>query len=136
MLPEINKAIMNITESGKLLELENEYINSEKCLDADSDRNDDGRIRLKSFSILFGISGGISTIALAMFALNYFLCPKPDDANLVKANLIERWLHLGRQLSAKVVNVEPPRNPPNATYVEARQSFSTVSDVESLEDHT
>ncbi|KAL8110931.1 glutamate receptor 2.8-like [Apium graveolens] len=135
MLPDVNKAIMNITESGKLLELENEYINSEECLDADSAPNDDGSIGLNSFSVLFSISGGISTIALAIYVFNYFLCPKPEDTNPVKANIIKQWLHLGRQLSARVVNVELPRNPPNTTYVEARQSFSTVSDVESLEDH-
>lgn len=135
MLPDINKAIMNITESGRLLVLEDQYINNEECKDVDSAPSDDGSIGLNSFSVLFAISGGISTISLAMYILKYFLFPEPDDASLVKANFIRRWLHHGRQLSARVINVEPPRNPPDAHYSEARQSFSIVSDVESLEHH-
>lgn len=135
MLPDINKAVMNITESGKLLDLEDEYINFEKCLDEDSVGNEDGRIGLNSFSVLFGFSGGISTIALVMYVLKYLLSSKPDDRNLVKANFLKRWLRRGRQLSARVISIELPRNPPDALYSEARQSFSTVSDVESIEDH-
>ncbi|KAL8110932.1 glutamate receptor 2.8-like [Apium graveolens] len=135
MLPDINKAIMSITENGRLLELEDQYINNEECKDVDSAPSEDGSIGLNSFSVLFGFSGGISTIALAMYILKYFLFPKPDDGNLVRANFVRRWLHHGRQLSARVINVEPPRNPPDAQYSEARRSFSIISDVESLEDH-
>lgn len=126
---------MRITENGTLLDLEDQYINSEECKDVDSAPKNDGSIGLNSFSVLFGISGGISTIALAMYILKYFVFPKPDDASLIKANFIRRWLHHGRQLSARVINIEPPRNTPDAHYLEARQSFSIGSDVESHEDH-
>ncbi|KAK1371879.1 Glutamate receptor [Heracleum sosnowskyi] len=135
MLPYINRAIMSITENGTLKDLEDQYINNEECKDLDSAPNDDGSIGLNSFSVLFGITGGISTIALAMYILKYCLFPKPDDASLVKANFIRRWLHHGRQLSSRVISIELPRNPPDAQYAEARRSFSIVSDVESFEDH-
>ncbi|WOH03500.1 hypothetical protein DCAR_0622898 [Daucus carota subsp. sativus] len=135
MLPEINKAIMSITENGNLSRLEDEYINNQECVDEDSVQNDDGSIGLNSFSVLFGISGGISTIALAIYVLSSSLSSKPDHGNLVKENIIKRWLHHGRQLSARISNIELPRSPPNANYIEARQSFSTVSSVETLEDH-
>ncbi|KAK1371881.1 Glutamate receptor [Heracleum sosnowskyi] len=135
MLPAINRAIMNITESGKLLELEDKYINSEKCVDADSISNEDASIGLDSFSILFGITGCTSTVALAMFVIRHFLHSKTEHGNLFKIKFIKRWPHYGKQSSARVTNVDSPRNSLEAPYSEARQSFSTTSDVESLEDH-
>ncbi|KAL8110863.1 hypothetical protein AgCh_026569 [Apium graveolens] len=67
LLPGINNAIMNITESGKLLELEKKYINSEECVDADTISDAEASIGLNSFSILFMLTGCTSTIVLVMF---------------------------------------------------------------------
>ncbi|KAL8110866.1 hypothetical protein AgCh_026572 [Apium graveolens] len=67
LLPGINNAIMNITESGKLLELEKKYINSEECVDADTISDAEPSIGLNSFSILFMLTGCTSTIVLVMF---------------------------------------------------------------------
>nr|XP_017225330.1 PREDICTED: glutamate receptor 2.2-like [Daucus carota subsp. sativus] len=133
-LPDINKAIMNITESGKLLELENKYINSEECVDADSIPEEDASIGLNSFSILFALTGCTSTIALGVYVVRYFLISLPKQRILFRA-FAKRWRHYRRQLSARVISVENPRNPPDDPYWEARHSFSTVSDIESLEDN-
>lgn len=88
-----------------------------------------------SFSILFGITECTSTVVLAMYVIRYFLHSKPEHENLFVVNFIKRWRHYGRQSSSRVTNVETPRNSLDVPYSEARQSFSTTSDVESLEDH-
>ncbi|KAL8110935.1 glutamate receptor 2.2-like [Apium graveolens] len=134
LLPGINNAIMNITESGKLLELEKKYINSEECVDADTISDAEASIGLNSFSILFLLTGCTSTIALVMFVIRHFLKPETEHTNVFKA-YIKRWRRYRRQTSARVINVESPRIRPDDPYLEARQSFSTASDVESVVDH-
>lgn len=125
---------MNITESGKLLELEQKYINSEECVDADTISDVEASIGLNSFSILFMLTGCTSTIALVMFVIQHFLNSDSEHTNIFKA-FIKRWRRYRRQTSARVINVESPRIPRDAPYLEARQSFSTTSDVESVVDH-
>lgn len=134
LLPAINNAIMNITESGKLLDLEQKYINSEECVDADTISDEEASIGLNSFSILFMLTGCTSTVALTMFVIRYYLYSESEHTNVFKA-LIKRWRRYRRQSSARVINVESPRIPPDAPYSEARQSFSTTSDVESVVDY-
>ncbi|KAK1371886.1 Lig_chan domain-containing protein/SBP_bac_3 domain-containing protein/ANF_receptor domain-containing protein [Heracleum sosnowskyi] len=134
LLPAINNAIMNITESGELLKLEQKYINSEECVDADTVSNEEASIGLNSFSILFMLTGCTSTFALVMFVIRHLLYSESEHTNVKKA-LIKRWRRYRRQTSGRVINVESPRIPPDAPYLEARQSFSTASDVESVVDH-
>ncbi|PWA68112.1 Extracellular ligand-binding receptor [Artemisia annua] len=53
-----NKALMNVTESGKLKELEDTFLISEKCVDNESFPNEDESLSPRSFSVLFELTGG------------------------------------------------------------------------------
>ncbi|MFS7994567.1 hypothetical protein Hanom_Chr12g01107561 [Helianthus anomalus] len=58
---------MNVSESGTLKELEDRYINSEKCLDEELLPDENESLNLHSFSVLFVLTGGTSTLALAIY---------------------------------------------------------------------
>ena len=66
LLPSINEAMLKVTESGKLRELENDMLASQKCLDAETDGRTQS-LSPSSFWVLFIFSGGTSTIALGVY---------------------------------------------------------------------
>lgn len=116
MLPDINQALMNVTESGKLRELENTYIVSEKCVDLNSiSSNEDASIDLSSFWVLFGLTGGTSTVALAAYAISFikkFQKSMPQNQNVFEfiSVVSKQWQQQRRQSSSIVSNAESPRN--------------------------
>ncbi|KAI7750409.1 hypothetical protein M8C21_013426, partial [Ambrosia artemisiifolia] len=48
-----NEALMNVSESGKLKELEDTHLISEECVDEESSPDEKGRLNLHSFWVLF-----------------------------------------------------------------------------------
>ncbi|KAK1370738.1 hypothetical protein POM88_036830 [Heracleum sosnowskyi] len=140
LLPDINKAILKISENGKLLELEERYLNSEKCVEPILFTNEDAGIGLESFAILFVLSGCTSTVALAIYVIRHIICSLNftlDHNNLFErvSDFTKRLIKCIRPSSAIVINIENPGNPPDATYSEAMQPVSTTIDAKSLEDH-
>ncbi|KAK1581416.1 hypothetical protein Q3G72_005846 [Acer saccharum] len=68
LLPSVTEALLKVSESGKLRELETSMIASETCMDVDVDVDDDiSRLSPSSFWVLFTFSGGTSTIALIVY---------------------------------------------------------------------
>ncbi|XP_048321136.1 glutamate receptor 2.7 [Ziziphus jujuba] len=68
MLPSINEALLKVCESGKLLELEEKMLASEKCEDVDEEGEESTKsLSINSFWLLFIITGTISTIALVFY---------------------------------------------------------------------
>ncbi|KAI9185437.1 hypothetical protein LWI28_007230 [Acer negundo] len=68
LLPSVTEALLKVSESGKLRELETSMIASETCMDVDVDVDDDiSSLSPSSFWVLFAISGGTSTIALIVY---------------------------------------------------------------------
>ncbi|KAK1405102.1 Glutamate receptor [Heracleum sosnowskyi] len=70
MVNDVNKALLGVFESGKLRELEDKMIGSERCVEVDSSNDDEISLSLDSFWILFVLTGGTTTCALAIYALN------------------------------------------------------------------
>lgn len=106
---------MNVTESGKLRELENTYIISEKCVDLNSISNEDVSIGLSSFWVLFGLTGGTSTVALAIYAISFIKKHQksmPQNRNVFEfiSVVSKQWQQQRRQSSSIVSNAESPRN--------------------------
>ena len=140
MLPDINKAVLKISENGKLLELEERYITSKECAEPFLFSNKDASIGLDSFAILFVLSGCTSTVALAIYISRYIICflssiaECSDFFERVSA-FTKRWMDYRRPSSAIVISLENPGNPPDAPCPGARQFVSTTTDAESLEDH-
>ncbi|CAK9141165.1 unnamed protein product [Ilex paraguariensis] len=68
MLPDINQALLKVSESGALHELERSMTRSEKCLDEESDK-ENVSLSANSFWVLFVFTGGTSTTALAIYII-------------------------------------------------------------------
>ncbi|KAJ9538518.1 hypothetical protein OSB04_031251 [Centaurea solstitialis] len=101
-LSDANKALMNVSESGKLKELEDAFLVSEKCLDDKSFPNEDESLSPRSFWILFELTFGASTLALAMYiiiSIRQFNESHPEITNffqLISAFITDQW-HQMRQ---------------------------------------
>ncbi|PIA50570.1 hypothetical protein AQUCO_01200035v1 [Aquilegia coerulea] len=66
ILPDISKAVLEVTESGKLLEMENILLSTYNC----SDSKENGvSLGVSSFSGLFYITGGTTTITVVLYLL-------------------------------------------------------------------
>ncbi|KAJ0700869.1 putative periplasmic binding protein-like I [Helianthus annuus] len=87
LLSEVNKALTNVSESGKLKELEDASLTSEKCVDEKSSPNEDESLSPRGFSILFELTGGTSTVALAIYiitSIREFKKSNPEPKNFFK----------------------------------------------------
>ncbi|KAK1416733.1 hypothetical protein QVD17_25849 [Tagetes erecta] len=112
-LSEANKALMNISESGKLKEFEDAYLTSEKCVDDEPSPNEDESLSLRSFSILFELTGGTSTLVLVIYIITSFIEFKesnPELKNFLKlmSSFIKDQM---RRSSIVVVPAESPPQP-------------------------
>ncbi|KAF3442448.1 hypothetical protein FNV43_RR16364 [Rhamnella rubrinervis] len=70
MLASVDEALLKVFESGKLLELEQSMLASEKCeemADGDGDNETTPSLSPSSFFVLFIITGATSTIALVFY---------------------------------------------------------------------
>ncbi|PWA35751.1 ionotropic glutamate receptor, metazoa, Periplasmic binding protein-like I [Artemisia annua] len=114
-MSEANKAIMNITESGKLKKFEDEYLISEKCIDNESFPNEDERLSPQSFSVLFGLTGGTSTIAFILYIIISFIQFKNCNPELTSFfQLISAFVNdQMRQASNVVAHAESPIHHPD-----------------------
>ncbi|XP_024979119.1 glutamate receptor 2.8-like [Cynara cardunculus var. scolymus] len=118
-LSDANKALMHVAESGKLKELEDAHLISEKCVDEESSPDEESRLSFRSFSALFMITGGTSTIALAiyiMISIREFKKSTQEHTSFIKliSAFIKDWQHHMRRSSSIVVNVESGRHTRNA----------------------
>lgn len=69
-LPDISEAVLKVSESGKLQDLEHSLTSSFKCSIAQPVDNNDS-LGMTSFWGLFLITGGTSTIALFIFIFRH-----------------------------------------------------------------
>ncbi|KAF9666602.1 hypothetical protein SADUNF_Sadunf16G0245800 [Salix dunnii] len=102
LLPSIDEALLNVYESGTLLELENKFIAPEKCQVVEDENQS---LSHNSFGALFIITTGTSTISLAIYifsrgismlgykitwrlllaAMRYWVCQKQITSNADKS---------------------------------------------------
>ncbi|CAH1425712.1 unnamed protein product [Lactuca virosa] len=114
-LSEANEALMNVAESGRLKELEEVHIISEKCIDEDSAPNEEDSLSARSFWVLFVLTVGVSTVALVIYIIIRIKeVKKSDEENKSFLELISTFMKdLKRQMkrsSSIVVNVESARH--------------------------
>ncbi|KAI7750408.1 hypothetical protein M8C21_013425 [Ambrosia artemisiifolia] len=105
-LSEANKALMNISERGKIKEYEDAYLISEKCVDDESSHDENGTLNLHSFWVLFVLTGGTSTVSLVIYIITTFREFK--KINPERANLFEFIKDHMRRSSSVVVHAETP----------------------------
>lgn len=117
-LSDANKAVISVTESGKLKELEDKFLTSEKCVDDDSFPNEDESLSPLSFTILFELTAGTSTVALVVYIVRRIREFNESNRGLTNFfKLIWAFMkdrrHQMRRSSGVVVDAESPRRPPD-----------------------
>ena len=114
LLSSITEALLKVSESGQLRELENNMITSAKCEDVEPDKETPS-LSPNSFLVLFILSGGTSTIALLVYILRV-------DKSILRHKIMWRVMrtimgHRGsqkRRFSRRVSDVaENESNSPN-----------------------
>ncbi|KAK3036297.1 hypothetical protein RJ639_031269, partial [Escallonia herrerae] len=118
-LDDINAALLNVSESGKLRELEKEYIVSEKCVDSELSTIENDSLGLQNFWVLFVLTGGTSTASLAIYVVlglrkrcNSMLDEHKSVCTFILAAVTNLWRQR-RRFSSRVGDAESFGSPPN-----------------------
>ncbi|KAA8523964.1 hypothetical protein F0562_010605 [Nyssa sinensis] len=114
VLADVNEALLNVSESGVLRELENSMTGSEKCVDVELAYGY-GSLNPGSFWVLFIFTGGTSTAALAIYVIlvkwkfGNFMLEYRNIWTLILA-VMKHWRHQRRRFSRRVSDVGYPTN--------------------------
>ncbi|KAJ1700437.1 hypothetical protein LUZ63_000216 [Rhynchospora breviuscula] len=96
LVPDISRAILNITDGDDIIQLENKWIGDEKCLNNGGITVESNSLNFLTFWGLFLITGAVSTICLLIFAVISFykkwkkevkvmsLATSSDEINIIK----------------------------------------------------
>lgn len=106
---------MKVAESRKLKELEDTFLNSEKCVDEESSPDKDTSLSPRSFWVLFELTGGTSTVALVIYIIiniREFKKSTQERTSFIKiiSAFIKYWQRRMRRSSRIVVSVESGRH--------------------------
>ncbi|KAI3525201.1 hypothetical protein L1887_03875 [Cichorium endivia] len=112
MVADFTKALLNVSESGTLQDIEKRMIGSEKCVDMDSDRDEYESLGLDSFWSLLVLTGGTSSIALVIYVVitlrNH--C-RVEQKSVISIFLdVKKYFLHRRKFSRKVSDVESPKS--------------------------
>ncbi|KAF5478608.1 hypothetical protein F2P56_005151 [Juglans regia] len=108
LLPEVNKALLKVFESGELLDLETSMITSQRCVDMEM-IDDISSLSPSSFWVLFLLTAGTSTAALVVYVVAHKLFGHRTIWTLVLA-VMRHWWHLRKSFSRRVSITERSGN--------------------------
>ncbi|KAK4851437.1 hypothetical protein QYF36_015175 [Acer negundo] len=111
LIPEINKSLLNLSEEGKLRELENKMLEKEKCEEDDGDDQEGSSISMTSYWVLFILTGGTSTVALVVYVVH--CCRKLEDSMSQTTWELMFSVIKHYRLSRKVSDIESSTNLPS-----------------------
>ncbi|XP_058001494.1 glutamate receptor 2.8 isoform X2 [Hevea brasiliensis] len=119
LLASMNEALLKVSESGKLLELENSMVPSNQCRDRDIDLDDENpSLGPSCFRILFILTGATSTLALVSYVLlkaNSML--KHKSIWRLMLAVMKHWRFQKKHFTRRVSNAEIHGNsPPDALH--------------------
>ncbi|KAM4092980.1 hypothetical protein ACB094_06G080800 [Castanea mollissima] len=105
LVSSITEALLKVSESGRLHELENNMIAAAKCEDVEPDKETPS-LSPNSFLVLFILSGGTSTVALLVyiFCLDKSMLRRKIMWRLMKAAM-RHWRRQKQRFSRRVSNV-------------------------------
>ncbi|GMY31949.1 glutamate receptor 2.8-like [Fagus crenata] len=108
LLHDVTKALLNVSECGRLRELEESMIASEKCAKVES-IEELSSLSPSTFCVLFILTGGTSTVAL----LVYVVCYKRFWHNTMWGHMlaiVRTWWHWIKTFSRRISDAERTRN--------------------------
>ncbi|KAM3267799.1 hypothetical protein P3S67_031784 [Capsicum chacoense] len=72
LVADVSRAIVELTENGKILEMEQNWLRNEPSCAGPDDSMNSITISLQSFKGLFAITGGVTAVCLLIFIASYF----------------------------------------------------------------
>ncbi|KAF5460937.1 hypothetical protein F2P56_020771 [Juglans regia] len=113
LLPDVTKALLNVSESGKLRDLEIRMIASQECEDIES-IDDISSLNPSSFWVLFVLTAGTSTAALLVYVVCHRRFGQKTIWRLMLA-VMRHWWHRKKSFSRRVSSNERSSNFPNTS---------------------
>lgn len=115
LLHSVNQALLKISETGTLRNLENNMLATQQCKDITDPDVETTSLSPASFIVLFILTGGTSTTVLLIYIIfaNYE-CPGQRTVWSLMMDVIKSWRSQKRLFSRRVHNVaENPLNSSN-----------------------
>lgn len=83
-------------------------IGEERCVEADSSKDDELSLSLNSFWILFLFTGGTTTCSLAIYTLDVLRKAKTSQVEYITivTTILKYWRHQRSRFSRKISDVE------------------------------
>ncbi|KAL8242633.1 hypothetical protein R6Q59_012935 [Mikania micrantha] len=107
LVSDFTKALLNVSESGTLRDIEKKMLGSEQCVDQDTIPDEYGSLGLSSFWSLFILTGGTSTIALATYVIislrKYYL---QMEHTTIISDIRKYIMYRKKKLSRKISDIE------------------------------
>ncbi|XP_047180172.1 uncharacterized protein LOC124846846 [Vigna umbellata] len=121
LIPHVNKALLDLVETGKVSELENKMLGSEECEDTKVN-GETASLSPNSFWVLFILTGGTSTFSLLVyvFCMNYANSEEKTIWGLTTM-IIQQCNHAKRRMSGKVSDVAESPTTSSTTHVTPTQ---------------
>ncbi|XP_040989999.1 glutamate receptor 2.8-like [Juglans microcarpa x Juglans regia] len=113
LLPDVTKALLSVSESGKLRDLEISMIASQECEDIES-IDDISSLNPSSFWVLFVLTAGTSTAALLVYVVCHRRFGQKTIRRLMLA-VMRHWWHRKKSFSRRVSSNERSSNFPNTS---------------------
>lgn len=114
MLTDFTKALLNVSESGTLGNIEKKMLGSEHCEDLETNHDEYESLGLSSFWSLFLLTSCTSTAALVIYTIiglrNHCQMEGRSVINII-SDLRKYCLYRRKRLSRKVSDVDSPENP-------------------------
>ncbi|KAM0062484.1 putative solute-binding protein family 3/ domain of MltF [Helianthus debilis subsp. tardiflorus] len=111
MVPDFTKALLNVSESGTLRDLEKRMLGSVECVDQDTIHDEYGSLDLSTFWSLFLLTGGTSTVALATYVIislrKYYHREGVSPITII-SDIRKYIMYRRKRLSRKVSDLESP----------------------------
>ncbi|KAJ0101036.1 hypothetical protein Patl1_04782 [Pistacia atlantica] len=116
LVPEMNKALLKVSESGKARELEKKMLATQNCEEMESEE-DFSSISVTSYWVLFTLTGFTSTVALAVYVAHlYSKLEEPIFGNQIiwrlMSAVIAPWGQQKKWFCRKISDIESPSNVP------------------------
>ncbi|KAL8043589.1 hypothetical protein ABFX02_09G128008 [Erythranthe guttata] len=119
LVADVSRAIIKQTDNHKISEIKDRWIKQSACSEDDISNGSSTNIGLKSFKVLFGITGGITGICLVLYMVSFFSSNKVLVKSIYNNSRTTTWSKIRK--ICKIFDEKDPKSFPNR---DARRTYS------------
>ncbi|KAK1416740.1 hypothetical protein QVD17_25856 [Tagetes erecta] len=106
LVSDFTKALLNVSESGTLQDIEKKSLGLEHCVDQEEILDKYERLDFRSFWSLFVLAGGTSTIALVIYVMQDLCKTERRSLATIISDVRKYLVHRKKRLSRKVSDAD------------------------------